>query len=198
MTETTELPEPLMTAYAAALKALRQLQTSGGRPGLPAQIDQAYNALARRADIFGADVVARLLTEIQTNLSPAGPRLHRGTGPRFPHGLPACRIRPPEILGMTTTSPMVPRTTPGRRTVTASRGISAKPASTDPKFLWVPQSRSQAVTSGFVNHNGLGALRVKPESLRSRSSADRGLNTEQPGFLDGVNGSRILALAHIP
>ena len=66
MTETTEVPEPLMTAYAAALKALRQLHTSGARPGLPAQIDQAYNALARRADIVGADVLARLLTEIQT------------------------------------------------------------------------------------------------------------------------------------
>jgi hypothetical protein len=65
MTEATEFPEPLVTAFAAALKALRQLETDVARPGLPAQVDRAHNALARRADMFGADVLARLLAEIQ-------------------------------------------------------------------------------------------------------------------------------------
>jgi hypothetical protein len=63
--EPTEHPEPLVTAYAAALKALRQLRPGADRPGVPAQIDQAHNALAVRAGVRGADVLSRLLTEIQ-------------------------------------------------------------------------------------------------------------------------------------
>jgi hypothetical protein len=65
VTEPTEYPEPLVTAYAAALKALRHLQPGAGRPGVPAEIDRAHNALAPRAGVRGADVLARLLAEIQ-------------------------------------------------------------------------------------------------------------------------------------
>jgi len=65
VTEPTEYPEPLVTAYAAALKALRQLQPGTDHPGVPAQLDQAHSALAPRVGVRDADVLARLLTEIQ-------------------------------------------------------------------------------------------------------------------------------------
>ena len=61
----TDTPEPLLTAFAAALKALRHLHDDGPHPGLPAQIDQANSALAH-VDT-GADVLAHLLTEIDAS-----------------------------------------------------------------------------------------------------------------------------------
>jgi hypothetical protein len=64
MIETTEPPEPLVSAYTAALKAMRQLHTGVAHPGVPAQIDQAHEALAR-AGTGGADIVAGLLTEVR-------------------------------------------------------------------------------------------------------------------------------------
>jgi hypothetical protein len=65
VTEPTEYPEPLVTAYAAALKALRQLQPGTDHPGVPAQLVEAHSALAPRFGVRDADVLARLLTEIQ-------------------------------------------------------------------------------------------------------------------------------------
>ena len=58
----TDTCEPLVTAFAAALKALRHLHHDGPHAGVPVQIDQAHRALAHVAS--GGDAVAHLLTEI--------------------------------------------------------------------------------------------------------------------------------------
>ena len=59
----TDTSEPLVTAFAAALKALRHLHHDGPHPGVPIQIDQANSALADVGS-SGAAAVAHLLTEI--------------------------------------------------------------------------------------------------------------------------------------
>jgi hypothetical protein len=59
----TDTPEPLVTAFAAALKALRHLHHDGPHPAVPIQIDQATNALTH-VGTNGAAAVTHLLTEI--------------------------------------------------------------------------------------------------------------------------------------